>query len=113
MAEHRADAVLVGLARGQMPLVVVGDAVARNFESSKCLGRARGDGRIHFGSRYTQADCAEIDVVELLREIDEGLIATIAHVGDDGADGHINIDGRFPLHGEQGLEVSRKIGVVV
>src|SRR5262245_22689038 len=87
------------------------DAIARQLECGQRLLAACRHGGGDLGLAYANARCGEVEPVEAPRQPDERLVTVLAHLGNDGAHGLVDILGNLALAGEKGCECALEVGV--
>ncbi|MGY3406296.1 hypothetical protein ACVWZV_002409 [Bradyrhizobium sp. GM5.1] len=112
VAPAELDAELIGeaLVLRQLAAVIGLDAIARELEriQRRCItGFHRG---LDLGGGDAQVGCIERQPVELCRGLEQGGIAPLRHVVDDGTRGRLDIGRGLALGGEEGPESLVKIG---
>ena len=86
------------------------DAVARELERIQRRGIAGLDRGLDLGGRDAKAGCIQRQPVELCRGLEQGRVAALGHVVDDGARGGLDIGRDLALGGEEGRKSLVKIG---
>ena len=110
-AELGAERVGVAVVGRQLAAVMGLDAVARQLERGQRLLAACRHGGGDLGLAYANARCGEVEPVEAPRQLEERLVAVLAHLGNDGAHGLVDVLGDLALGGEKGCERALEIGV--
>jgi len=110
-AELDAHLIGVALVHRQLAGVVLGNTVGRDLQSVQCLGAAGFARGAYLRRADAQSELAEVDAIELLRQVDERRIAARAHVGNDRRDGGADIVGGFALFAEEGDERRLEAGI--
>ncbi len=90
---------------------MLGNAVGRDLQSVQRLGTAGFARGADLGRGDAQSKFAEVDPVELLRQLDERRIAAGTHVGEDRRDGGADVVGGFALLAEEGDERRLEAGI--
>ena len=86
------------------------DAVARKTQRVEVRSAASGDGGAHLLRRDPNAGLAKINGVELLRQFDDGGVTARPDIGDDRANGRVDIGRRLALGAEEGLKGRFEVG---
>jgi hypothetical protein len=111
VAELDAERIAVALVIGTLPLVVLGDAIARDLERiQRLLGRLR-DRRLDLLLRDPEPELGEIDPVELGRQLDQRRVSAGTHIAHDLAHRGVNVGRRLALVGEERRERGLEGGV--
>jgi hypothetical protein len=87
------------------------DAVSGQVQGRAVVRPYAGDCRIDLGFGKGDGFGRQRQPVEARGQLQHGVIATAAHIGDDGGDGGIHILGLFPLHPQQAGEGGLETGV--
>ena len=92
--------------------VVIGtDARGRQFQRVALARRDACAGGINFPIRKSQRFGRQFQFVEPRGQLDHRRVTARAHIGDDGSDRVIDIDGLFALGAEKGCEGGFELGV--
>ncbi len=110
MTELDAERVGEAVVRRHLPLVIDLDPLLGEIERVERAAVAGGVRRIHLGRGHPQALGVDRNAVEFVGQLDQRLIAAGDHVGNDGADGRLDISGGLALGVEEGAEPLGEIG---
>jgi hypothetical protein len=109
-AQRHPEGILIDVVGGELLFVVGLDAVMRGLErGADFIGHA-GGGAIDFLGGNAQVGGGEIGVVEFIGQLDHGLVAARADIGDDGGDDIAHFLAGFTLAAEQGNKILLEIG---
>ena len=111
MTKLNAGSVAITLVFGQLPGMMISDAVAREVERVEGLLRASCNCRFDLGRCHAQAKLTQIHGIEFQRQCDQRLVAGRAHICNDRGNRLIDICGNFALLRQQRLERGLKIFV--
>ncbi len=89
---------------GLLAAVIGLDPVAGERERIERPAVAGGVGGVDLGGRDLEAELAQVDAVELARELDERAVAAGDDIGDDRAHGRFDVGGGLALGGKKGPE---------